>query len=151
MGTHYQGSEEARRALDTYIKLTRATDTVTERIQHVMASANLSISQFGTLEVLYHLGPLCQSDIASKILKSHANMTTVIDNLVKRGLVTREHDEADRRQWIIHLTSDGESLIAALFPLHVAALVEALSALTPAEHDDLGRLLKIAGLGRREP
>ena len=55
-----------------------------------MAAFDLTISQFGVLEALYHKGPLCQRDIAAKILKSTGNITMVIDNLEKRELVRRE-------------------------------------------------------------
>lgn len=49
------------------------------------------------LEALYHKGPLCKRDIAAKILKSTGNITLLIDNLEKNGLVRRERDNEDRR------------------------------------------------------
>ena len=54
-----------------------------------VAEYDLTAPQFGVLEALYHLGPLCQKDLAAKILKSSGNMTMVIDNLEKRDLVRR--------------------------------------------------------------
>lgn len=45
-------------ALDAYIKLMRAADSVTARLEPVMGSAGLTVGQFGTLEALLHLGPL---------------------------------------------------------------------------------------------
>ena len=70
-------------ALNTYTKLMRAAESVTGRISRVMTAAGLTISQFGVLEALQHKGPLCQKDIAAKILKSSGNITLVIDNLEK--------------------------------------------------------------------
>jgi MarR family 2-MHQ and catechol resistance regulon transcriptional repressor len=52
-------------------------------VHRVLAEPKLTISQFGVLEALYHKGPLCQRDIASKILKSTGNITLVIVNLEK--------------------------------------------------------------------
>jgi MarR family 2-MHQ and catechol resistance regulon transcriptional repressor len=68
-------------ALNTYTKLMRAAETVTGRVGRTMTAAGLTISQFGVLEALHHKGPLCQRDIAAKILKSTGNITLVIDNL----------------------------------------------------------------------
>ena len=72
-----------------------------------MSAAGLTISQFGVLEALHHKGPLCQRDIAVKILKSTGNITLVIDNLEKQGLVTRERTSEDRRYLTIRLTGQG--------------------------------------------
>ena len=71
-------------ALNTYTKLMRAAESVTNRVNRFMSAANLTISQFDVLEALYHKGPLCQRDIAAKILKSTGNITLVIDNLESR-------------------------------------------------------------------
>ncbi|NUO15561.1 MAG: MarR family transcriptional regulator, partial [Planctomycetaceae bacterium] len=88
MPTHYQGSESEVRALNVYIKLMRASESVTARLSAFLQSTEgLTVSQFGILEALYHLGPLNQSQIGEKMLKSGGNITTVIDNLEKRGLV----------------------------------------------------------------
>ena len=134
------------RALNAYVKLMRAAESVTVRISRIIASSNLTVSQFGVLEVLFHKGSLCQRDIAAKILKSTGNITMVIDNLEKRGLVNRERDTLDRRYITIHLTGDGQVLIAGLFPSVLAAIVQEMNMLQENEQDELGRLCRMLGL-----
>ena len=63
MPTHYRGSAQERAALDAYIKLMRAADSVTARLDPLMRAADLTVGQFGALEALLHLGPLCQRDL----------------------------------------------------------------------------------------
>jgi MarR family 2-MHQ and catechol resistance regulon transcriptional repressor len=133
-------------ALSTYTKLVRAAESVTSRTSRLMTEAGLTLSQFGVLEALYHKGPLCQRDIAAKILKSTGNITLVIDNLEKRGLVRRERDNEDRRYLTIHLTNEGGALIAQSFGAVQEALVLEMSALTPHEQRQLGGLCKKIGL-----
>jgi MarR family 2-MHQ and catechol resistance regulon transcriptional repressor len=145
MGTHHRGSEEEVRALDTFIKLSRASDTVGAHALASYADTGLTTSQFGTLEALHHLGPLCQTDIGRKILRSSGNITLVIDNLEKRGLVRREREGGDRRRVSVHLTPAGRDLIASVFPAHVETLTAAFAALTPEEQAELGRLCKKLG------
>jgi len=145
MPTHYKGTEEERLALDSYIKLTRAADSINARLSGSVSMETLTISQFGTLEALYHLGPLCQNEIGSKILKSNSNMTTVIDNLEKRGLVMRERDRQDRRMVKVHLSPSGKSLIESVLPQHVQAITELFSALSPSEQKTMGDLLRKLG------
>ncbi len=149
MPTHYQGTAEEEAALNVFIKLTRATESVISRLSEI-ATHELTVSQFGTLETLYHLGPLCQGEIGKKLLKSSGNMTLVIDNLEKRNLVRRQRDTNDRRQIFVHLTDEGERLITKIFPPHLAAIVGQFKVLSAKEQATLGRLLRKVGTGNGE-
>jgi MarR family 2-MHQ and catechol resistance regulon transcriptional repressor len=139
-------NETTYQALNSYTKLMRAAESVTNRTSRNMATANLTISQFGVLEALYHKGPLCQRDIASKILKSSGNMTLVIDNLEKRHLVRRERDSQDRRYFTIHLTEAGTELIKEVFARVQTSILQEMSILSDEEQQMLGHLCKKLGL-----
>jgi MarR family 2-MHQ and catechol resistance regulon transcriptional repressor len=145
MATKYQGSDKEVRALNCFIRLVRATEALNARTA-TYAAAGLSVSQFGVLEALLHGGPMCQRDLAKKILKSTGNITMVIDNLEKRQLVLRQRDAADRRYITIHLTQAGRELIGEIFPKQVAAIVADLEVLTDQEQEELGRLCRKLGL-----
>lgn len=134
------------RALNVYTKLMRAAESVTVRVSRPMSAAGLTISQFGVLEALHHKGPLCQRDIAAKILKSTGNITMVIDNLEKRGLVRRERDSQDRRYLTVHLTDSGTALIAKVFADVESAIVAEMAALSEDEQEQLGTVCKKLGL-----
>ncbi len=131
--------------LKTYTKMVRATGRVTVKMHRHLAQYKLTISQFGVLEALYHLGPLCQRDIGRKILKTSGNITLVIDNLERRELVVREKDMSDRRYITVKLTDKGESLISKIFPTHANIASKVFSVLNSQELDGLGRTLKILG------
>lgn len=146
MGTRYKGTKEQTRALNAFIKLVRAAQSVSGRVESHFSEIGLSVSQFGALEALHHLGPLYQKDLASKILKSTGNITMVVDNLEKRGLVERVRDEKDRRHYSVQITPKGSTLIGSFFSDHVTRIVREMSALSKAEQDELGRLCKKVGL-----
>jgi len=150
MGTHFCGTPEQVQALDTYIKLERAADSLTSRINGHLADYGLTVSQFGILKALHHLGPMCQKELAQKILKSTGNITFVLDNLVKRDLVRRERDTEDRRFITIHLTAQGDALIRQIFPAHVEIVTREVGVLTTEEQRTLGQLCRKAGLGHPE-
>lgn len=147
MSTHYSGTPQEVLALDTFIKLTRATNSLISRLAGYNTLKQLTTTQFGVLEALMHLGPLSQSDICAKLLKSGGNITLVIDNLEKQNLVKRQVDPADRRITMVNLTGDGKALIQEIFPQHVRAIVNELSLLEPEEQAALGRLCKKLGRG----
>lgn len=148
MPTHYKGNEEERRALGVFIKLMRAAESVASRTDSAIVAAGLTVSQFGVLETLYHLGPMMCSQLADKHLKSRNNFTTVIDNLEKAKLVKRKRDQADRRVVMVDLTEEGRDLIQRVLPEHVRAVVQDISVLTPVEQEQLEILLR--RLGKQE-
>ena len=144
--TQYKGARDEVRALGAFVKLVRAAESVSARIHRHLADAGLSVSQFGVLEAIYHLGPLSQSEIAKKVLKSTGNITLVIDNLEKRDLVKRERKEEDRRYYSVRLTTKGRKLISGIFPRHAANIMEEMGALSSAEQETLGNLCRKLGL-----
>src|SRR5215208_5706563 len=149
MPTHFTGSRAEMRTLDTFIKLTRCTNSLLARLAERNTIGDLTYSQFAVLEVLYHLGSMTQGDISAKVLKSGSNMTTVIDNLERDGFVRRERDANDRRVIHVHLTEAGNGKIEAVLPGHVAALVDEFSVLSAGEQETLGELCRKLGRGRR--
>lgn len=147
MPTHYRGSAQTILALDTFIKFTRAVSTLENRLMHRSAIGDLTMSQFGVLETLYHLGPMCQGEVSAKLLRSTGNITLVLDNLEKRDLVRRVRDTADRRMIYLHLTEEGQALIERIFPAQAEAITAEMNVLTPDEQQTLGDLCRKLGKG----
>jgi MarR family 2-MHQ and catechol resistance regulon transcriptional repressor len=143
--SRYSGDRVERLALSTYLKLTRAGETLWNRLAPGLQRHDLTPSQFGVLEALYHLGSMHQRDLGERILRSSGNMTLVIDNLEKRGLVRRERSVEDRRFIQVHLTEEGARLIRRVFPAHADAITRELAVLTPEEQRALGNLCRKLG------
>ena len=145
MPIHFRGSPDQVRALDTYVKLMRATDSVQAPLERRLEALGLTEGQFGVLEILFHLGPQTAGALSRKSFRSGGHITTVVDNLEKRRLVRRERLESDRRTVIVSLTPAGRRLVAGVFPGHAEAITAALGALSPREQTALGRLLRKLG------
>jgi len=139
---------DQRLALGAYVKLMRAASCVTAKMHKHLAEWKLTLSQFGVLEALLHLGSMTQQDLGRKILKSSGNITMVIDNLEKRRLVFRETDPKDRRRTCINLTPEGDAVIREIFPEHAAISEQVFSVLNETECLQLGSLLKKLGRGQ---
>ena len=148
MGTRYKGTKAEVRALDAYIKLVRASESIVGRLgRSLRVEDELTLSQFGVLEALLHLGSMCQRELGVKILKSSGNVTMVVDNLEKRGLIARRRSAEDRRVMEVDLTAKGRALIKDLFPRHAAEITAEMGRLTAAEQKQLGALCRKLGSG----
>jgi MarR family 2-MHQ and catechol resistance regulon transcriptional repressor len=150
VGTHYDGTAAEVRALDAFIALFRAADTVGKRTSQMIQTYDLTTAQFGVLETLLHLGPMEQVRLASKQLVSCGNITFVVDRLERAGLVERVASRTDRRCKRVRLTRRGRALISRIFPAQVAFMVQAMTVLTSAEQASLGRLCRKLGLGNQK-
>jgi MarR family transcriptional regulator, 2-MHQ and catechol-resistance regulon repressor len=147
---HYTGNKKAALALDAFVKLTRASNSVSAATNSSITNVGLTASQFAVLEVLYHVGPLCLTEIAHKILSTGGNLTLVVRNLEKHGLVQRKQSADDRRFFSLHLTTKGKNLIAEVFPKQAAEITRVIGALSAEEQAELARLSKKLGVAAAE-
>jgi MarR family 2-MHQ and catechol resistance regulon transcriptional repressor len=153
MPTHYQGDPADVRMLDAFIKLTRCSGSLEAGLSAPHRRHGLTPPQFGILETLWHLGPLCQQDLGRKLLTSKPNVSAILGNLERAGLVRRERSDEDRRNVLVHLSPKGRRTIEAAFPDFLEHLRGEFRALSPQELEDLGRLAKKLGrsLAERHP
>lgn len=143
--SRYRRDRTERLALSTYLKLTRASDRLWDYLALGLQREALTPSQFGVLEALFHLGPMCQRDLGERILRSSGNMTLVVGNLERRGLVWRERSAEDHRYYQVHLTAEGERLVRRVFPGHAESITRELAVLTQEEQRVLGNLCRKLG------
>jgi len=137
--------EPTRRALKLFVVLARAGASVGEHAREDILRHNLSVSEFGVLEMLWHKGPQPLGEIADRILLTTGSVTYVIDQLQKQGLVERRPCPKDRRVIFAGLTQAGRQRIESIFPEHARRIVRAVSGLTPEEQDRAIALLKKLG------
>ena len=97
------------------------------------------------LEVLLHKGPLTISAIGEKVLLASASMTSAIDRLEKRGLVTRRSCDSDRRIRYVELTDCGKAFIEEIFARHEKDLEAVTAALSDEERSTMYEGLKKIG------
>ncbi len=138
-------------ALSLWVKLARASATCSKLAEENIRSFGLTEPQFGVLECLGHLGPLTLGELSKKRLVTGGNITCVIDNLEREGLVERVPSTEDRRAVSAQLTPKGKKLFDEMFVKHAEFITQVASALTEAEQEKLADLLKKLGLAHREP
>ncbi|MFB3055803.1 MAG: MarR family winged helix-turn-helix transcriptional regulator [Ignavibacteriaceae bacterium] len=149
MGTHYKGSKKEMLALDSYIKLMRAADTINSVVNLSLSKFGLTESQFNVLDALYHLGPLSQKQLGYKLLKSGGNITMVIDNLEKDAYVERRRGKEDRRIFFIHLTKKGGKKLEGILPELVNFITNEINRISKTEQVEFQRLCKKIGIRKQ--
>lgn len=147
MPNKFKGTPTQERALSAYVKLERAAGAAFAYARIGLEEEGLTLSQFAVLEALYHVGPQYLGDLARRILTSSGNLTLVVDNLQKRGLVKRIQEGKDKRFVQAAITPAGEKLIARIFPEHARRITEVMGRLKAEEQETLGDLCRKLGKG----
>lgn len=134
-----------KRDLKTLTILFRAQATIERLIQEDVQKHDLSTTEFGVLEALYHLGPQPVQSLTGKILIAASSMTYVIARLKEKGWIVQTPSVADKRVKEVALTADGLERMKTIYPRHERALRERFDRLTEAEEATLQTLLKKIG------
>jgi DNA-binding MarR family transcriptional regulator len=111
--------------------------------RHTLDQYRLSPSARGVLAVVEGAGePLEPSVIADRLVVTTGSMTSLLDNLEKRGLIRRLPHPADRRKLLIDITPDARAIVDELLPaLHARERDVIGAALTASEQRTLLGLL----------
>lgn len=140
-----QSAGHEEESLKLWIVLSRAAAAVEAHARADAARHDLTLAEFGVLEVLYHKGPMLLGEVQRRILVSSGGITYLVDRLTEKGLVERRPCEHDRRASYAALTDQGERLIRRIFPEHARVIERALSGLDAEERRVAIDLLRKVG------
>src|SRR6058998_124071 len=105
-----------------WLVLMKAHRTLQRLATRSIESSEVGLSDFAVLEMLLHKGPQPVNQIGRRVELTSGAITTAVDRLESRGLVTREAHPGDRRARIVRLTATGEREAARTFAVHKAAM-----------------------------
>lgn len=142
MEKKYSTDEESKLNLSTLVTFTRAEHTIHEMEYRTIKKWGLTVSQFGVLEALYHLGDLKIGDVMEKMLTTPGNMTVVIKNLEKEGFISTYKNDKDKRSTMITITEKGKEKVKLILPEHIENINYIFKTLTVEEKIVLKEILK---------
>jgi DNA-binding MarR family transcriptional regulator len=96
--------------------LVRTAECLKALVQAPTVQAGLNESRYNVLDTLRRKdsGACTQTELATNLLQSESNLSTLLDRMKRDGLITRVRSESDRRMTLIGLSSaGGEALIRA--------------------------------------
>lgn len=105
----------------------------------------LGDSDFRVLEVLLHKGPMPVNTIGPKVFLTPGSISTAVERLYEKGLVSRVDSKTDRRVRVVDLTPKGRTLIKRVFNAHAKKMEELAGVLTESERVGLVDVLKKLG------
>ena len=129
-------------AVKSMVVMRKAFRTIDAKVSETFKEFNLTPTQFGVMDVLNAKGRMKIGELIDRMLATSGNMTVVIKNMEKKGWLTREACQTDKRAFEVDLTDEGRCIIQAATPPHQRAIEETFSVLTLEEQAQLVELLK---------
>ena len=88
-----------------------------------------------------HGAALSPSEVADRLLLTPASITSLLDTLERRGLVTRTPDPEDRRRVLVEITEAGRAVVDQVVPEAVALQTAVMSRISETDRARLVRIL----------
>lgn len=134
---------EDHRALRIWLRLLTCTQLIERRVRSGLRERfATTLPRFDLMAQLErHPEGLKMNELSRLLMVTGGNVTAIVDQLEKEGLVERLEEPADRRAFRIRLTRSGEKIFAEMARAHEDWVVELLAGISRREQDDLLRLL----------
>jgi MarR family transcriptional regulator, 2-MHQ and catechol-resistance regulon repressor len=137
--------KNSRDPVHCWLVLVKAFQAASKYLYVGLAEAGIDDTDFRILEALFNKGPLPVNTIGPKVFLTPGSISTAVDRLVERGLVTRVESPEDRRVRVVSLTPKGKRLIAPVFRKHAAEIKKIFADASPKELRTLETILKKIG------
>jgi len=131
------------RSLRIWLRLLTCTQLIERRVRSGLREQfATTLPRFDLMAQLErHPEGLKMNELSRMLMVTGGNITAIVDQLEKEGLVERLDEPADRRAFRIRLTRGGDKTFAEMARAHEEWVVELLAGLTRREHDELLKLL----------
>jgi DNA-binding MarR family transcriptional regulator len=121
-----------------WIALVRAEKAVVRELTRALAPLDLKIGQLDVLMNIYRHPGMSQHDVARRLLVGRSNITMLLPQLEKQGLIRREGDAKDKRVIRLSLTDDGEKRLMQALAVYSALIDRVMAQSTPSQCDAMG-------------
>ncbi|MEO8718159.1 MAG: MarR family transcriptional regulator [Burkholderiales bacterium] len=143
MDLETRATVDDHRALRLWLRLLTCSQLIERHVRSRLRSRfGTTLPRFDLLSQLerHPLG-LKMNQLSRLLMVTGGNVTGIVDQLVKEGLVERVDDAADRRAWRVKLTRAGAKAFAEMARAHEEWVVELLSGFSRKDADALMQIL----------
>jgi DNA-binding MarR family transcriptional regulator len=134
-----------------WVALVRAHNAVERALSRALQPLELKTAHLDILLNVFRFPGLSQQELARKLLIGRSNVTMLLPQLERRGLIARTADEKDKRIWRLELTKTGLALTRQAIDIHVALIEKVMGTSSQAECDLVGEtMMKVTEMLRNE-
>jgi DNA-binding MarR family transcriptional regulator len=125
-----------------WIAVVQAEKAIVRALAKALQPFDLKLAQLDLLMNLYRHPGASQHDVARKLLVGRSNVTMLMPQLEKQGLIRREGDAKDKRVLRLYLTPKGEEMLLQALKAYTALIDKVMASSTPAQCDAMGEQMR---------
>jgi len=133
--------------MDVYFQLRIFSGLLSRASQSDIESRGILPAYFGVLYALQDGESLSPTELQRFVFTGLSNLTTLIDRMVRDGLVQRKRDTQDRRRVCVQLTEKGKQTWESVYPAHYDWVQRTMSVLSESDQVALTRILGVLWRG----
>jgi DNA-binding MarR family transcriptional regulator len=124
-----------------WIAVARACNAMQTVMSRALQPLDLKTPHLDILANLYRFEGLTQQELARKLLVGRSNMSMLLPQMEKRGLIERHTDERDKRVLRLYLTPEGRELTEKALAIQMQVIDRSMQVSTAEECDMVGDLM----------
>ena len=121
-----------------WVAVARACHLVQQELARQLKPLDLKTPHLDIMVNLVRSPGMSQQDLANKLFVGRSNMTMLLPQMEKRGLVERRPDPADKRALRLFLTEEGRALTGKAIAVQAAIVDDIMSLSTPGDCELVG-------------
>jgi len=124
-----------------WIAVVRAEKAIVRELSKALAPLDIKLVQLDVLMNLFRHPGMSQHDLARRLLVGRSNITMLLPQLERQGLLRREPDTKDKRVMRLFLTADGEDLLMKALKVYTALIDRVMAQSSPDECNMMGAVM----------
>jgi len=121
--------------------LGKASRLLSNQFNSNLLQHDLTVEQWSLLAVLWSEDSQKQKELQKVLLKDKATINSLVNYLLKNGFIDKEQDIADKRSFIISLTSKGKRIQHVTIPLAMKNIGKATDGIDASELETTVKVL----------
>lgn len=124
-----------------WIAVARASQLIHQKLGRALSPLDIKVPHLDILANLYRFEGISQQDLAHKLLVGRSNISMLLPQIEKRGLIVRRKDENDKRVLRLYLTEKGREVTLRALAIELELIEHSMSTTTIDECNFIGDVM----------
>ena len=124
-----------------WIAVARASQLIHQKLGRALVQLDIKVPHLDILANLFRFEGISQQDLAHKLLVGRSNISMLLPQIEKRGLIVRRKDEADKRVLRLYLTEKGREVTLRALAIELELIEHSMATTTIDECNFVGDVM----------
>lgn len=125
-----------------WIAVAKASQIIHQKLAKSLTALDIKVPHLDILANLYRFEGISQQDLARKLLVGRSNISMLLPQIEKRGLIERRPDDRDKRILRLHLTEKGRDITRKALAIELELIEHSMSTTSVDECNHVGEIMK---------